>query len=161
MSPGFCLRQHVVPKAQLIERAAAVVLGEHIGIANEPQQHVAPLGVLEVERDPALVAIHHQERRGHAVDPRLAVAARFVAAGDLLDLDDVGAHVREHHSARRAGHDLRELEHAHAGERAGAGRGSADGHSWDPPCPAAADAKARVHRQRPTKSGLRFARNAA
>ena len=53
------------------------------------------------------------------------IAARIVAAGQLLDLDDVGAHVGEHHAARRAGHDLRELEHAHAGERAGRGGASA------------------------------------
>ena len=33
---------------------------------------------------------------------RLAVAARVVAAGQLLDLDHVGAHVGEHHPARRA-----------------------------------------------------------
>ncbi len=78
-----------------------------------------PLGMLEVERDAALVAIQHHERRRDAVDARLAIAARIVAAGKLLDLDDVGAHVGEHHAARGPGHDLRELEHAHAGKRSG------------------------------------------
>ena len=74
---------------------------------------------------------------------RLAIAARVVAAGQLLDLDDVGAHVGEQHAARRARHDLRELEHAHAGERAG-----------DAAC-------SGVSAHRPTNAGLRLARNAA
>ena len=41
-----------------------------------------------------------------------------VVAADALDLDHVGAEVGEHHAARRARHDLRKLEHLHAGERA-------------------------------------------
>ena len=49
----------------------------------------------------------------------LGVAARVVAAGQLLDLDHVGAEVGEHHAGRRARHDLREFEHAHAGQRPG------------------------------------------
>jgi hypothetical protein len=47
---------------------------------------------------------------GLALDRGLAVAARVVAAGQLLHLDHVGAHVGEQHAARRARHDLRELD---------------------------------------------------
>ena len=73
--------------------------------------------MLEIERQSTLVAVHDQERRGHALDARLAIAARVVPAGELFDLDHVGAHVGEHHAAGGSGHDLCELEHAHAGER--------------------------------------------
>ena len=38
-------------------------------------------------RDAALVAVQHHERRRDAVDARLAITARVVAAGELLDLD--------------------------------------------------------------------------
>ncbi len=115
---GVGLGQHVVAEPQLLHRAGAVVLRQHVGVAHHPQQDVLALRVLQVQGDAALVAVHHQERRRHAVDARLAVAARVVAAGQLLDLDDVGAHVGEHQPGGRAGHDLREFEHAQAGERA-------------------------------------------
>ncbi len=137
--------EHVVAEAQLVHRVAAEVLDEHVGGAHHPQQDRAAFGTLQIERDPALAAVHHQERRGNAVDTRLAVAARIVAARQLLDLDHVGAQVGEHDAARRPRHDLRELQHAHAGERtrtpAFAGR--------------------RGHAHRPLKRGFCFARNAA
>ncbi len=117
MSPGLTRREHVVAQAQLVQRAGAVVLGQHVGVAHHPQQDLLAPRMLQVQGDAALVAVHHQERRRDAVDARLAVAARVVAARQLLDLDHVGAHVGEHQAGRRAGHDLREFEHAHAGER--------------------------------------------
>ncbi len=142
------LRQHVVAETELLQRSAAIVLRQHIGLLDEAQQDLRALRMLQVDRDAALVAVEHQERRRDPVYPRLAVASRVVAARDLLHLHDVGAHVREHHPARGTRHDLRELEHAHAGERArvcGVRRVS----SPDP------------SRHRPMNSGLRFARNAA
>jgi hypothetical protein len=115
--PGVDLRQHVVAQAQLLQRASAVVLGQHVRVTNQAHQHFAALFMLQVDRDSALVPVHHEERRGHAVDPRLAVSARVVAAGKLFDLDHVGAHVGQHHPARGSCHDLRELEHVHPGQR--------------------------------------------
>ena len=50
---------------------------------------------------------------------------RRVVALRLLHLDHVGAHVGEHQAADRARHDVRELDHPHAGERP-AGALSAD-----------------------------------
>ena len=102
--------------------------------------------MLEVEGDAALVAVHDQERRGHAVDSRLAIPAGVIAAGQLFDLDDVGAQVGEHHPAGGPGHDLCQLEHAHAGERTGMRR------------------KFRLRSDaahRPTNTGFFLARNAA
>ena len=48
-------------------------------------------------------------------------AARLVAGLGRLDLDHVGAHVGEHLPAERPGHDLGELDHPHAVERASPG----------------------------------------
>ena len=124
MSPGLSLRERVVAEPQLFHGAVAEVLGEDVGVAHHAQQDLASARVLEVDRDAALVAVHHQERRRDAVDARLAVAARIVAARQLLDLDHVRAHVGQHHAAGRPGHDLRQLEHAHARERAGMRRSS-------------------------------------
>jgi hypothetical protein len=111
------LAQDVVAEPQLFQRAAPVVLGQDVGILHHAQQDRPALRGLEVQRDPALVAVQDHERRGDAVHPRFAVAARIVAARQLLDLDDVGAHVGQHHAAGRAGHDLGQLQHAQAGQR--------------------------------------------
>ena len=138
--------EHVVAESKLFHRAASVVLDQYVRLSHEPQQDRAPLGTLEIERESALVAVQHQERRRHAVDTRFAIAARVVAAGQLLDLDHVGTEVREQRAAGRARHDLRELEHAHARER---------------PRMRRAGRRAGVGAHRPRNSGLVFARNAA
>ncbi len=151
---GIDLRQHVVAEPELFERALAEVLDQHVGVAHHPQQHLLALGRLQVERDRALVAVQHQEGRRHAVDARIAIAARIVAAVGLLDLDHVGAEVGQHHAAGRAGHDLGQLEHAHAGE--GAGLRSAFGlHGGCHRCPFD-----MVAAQRPWNSGVCLARKA-
>ncbi|MCY1546341.1 hypothetical protein D9M68_823330 [compost metagenome] len=75
--------------------------------------------MLQVQGDGALVAVEHEIGRRDPIDLGIAVLARIVAAVELLDLDDVGAQVGQHHAAGRAGHDLRKFDHAHAGQGAG------------------------------------------
>ena len=137
--------EHVVAKAQLLERVAPEVFDEDIGGAHHAQQDLPALRPLEIERDAALAAIHHHERRRHAVDARLAISARVVPSRQLLDLDHVGAHVGEHGAARGPRHDLREFQHAHAGERTRMRRRRVVG----------------MRGHRPRNFGLRLARNAA
>jgi hypothetical protein len=120
---GVDFLEDVVAQPQPFQGAAAVVLGQDVGLLHHGQQDLASLRMLQVEGDAALVAVQDHERRRHAVHARLAVAARIVAAGELFDLDHVGAHIGQHHAARGAGHDLREFEHAHAGQRTGMGSG--------------------------------------
>ena len=50
---------------------------------------------------------------------RDAHAPRVVAGAGPLDLDDVGAHVGQQHGAHGAGHDLRQVQHFDADQRAG------------------------------------------
>jgi hypothetical protein len=118
---GVDFLEGVVAQAQPFERAAAVVFGQDVGLLHHGQQDLASLRMLQVEGDAALVAVQDHEGRRDPVHARLAVAARIVAAGKLFDLDHVGAHVGQHHAAGGAGHDLREFQHAHAGQRPGMG----------------------------------------
>jgi hypothetical protein len=135
--------QRLVGEIELFHRAAPEILDEDVCVPHEAQQDLVTLSPLEVERDAALVAVEDQIRRRNAVDARLAVPARVVAAGELLDLDHVRAEIGEQRATGRTGHDLRQLEHAHSDERTGVrNRGRASAH-------------------RPRKAGLRFARNAA
>jgi hypothetical protein len=88
-------------QAQAVERAAAVVLGQHVGGFDQTLEHAPPAFGLQVQRDAALVAVHHHEGRRFAVDAGLGIAPRVVAAGHFLDLDDVGAEVGEQGAAAR------------------------------------------------------------
>ena len=72
-------------------------------------------------RDAALVAIDGDEDRALAADVRAVGGPRGVAAGGLLDLHDVGAHVGQVHAAHGAGDEVGELEHAVAGQGQGHG----------------------------------------
>src|SRR5262249_25304258 len=78
--------------------------------------HALAVVVLEVDRDAALVAVHHQECGGLLADRWWHHAARVVAAWDFLELDDVGAHVGEHQAARRPRHHVTQLDHLEAGQ---------------------------------------------
>ena len=43
MSAGFARAQHVVAEPELLQRALAVVLGQHVGVAHQAQQDLAAL----------------------------------------------------------------------------------------------------------------------
>ena len=79
-------------------------------------QQVAPLRVLQVERDGALVGVEHREGQRRAADH---AAPAQVLAALRLDLDHVGAGLR--HQERRVGPvvDLREIDNGDAVERIG------------------------------------------
>ena len=111
------LAQRLVAQAEALHRALAEVLDCHVGGAQQSASDLQPFRVLEVHRDPALVAVHHQVGGGLALDDRRDRAAAVVAVRQLLQLDHVGAHVGEHQAAGRAGHDVRQLDHLEAGER--------------------------------------------
>ena len=95
-----------------------VVLDQHIGLGDEPLENVLGARIFQVERDAALVAVHHHEGHRLAVDIRRPHAARVVATRDFLDLHDVRTHVGQHQAADRACHDVAEIENAHPFERA-------------------------------------------
>src|SRR5262249_31422157 len=85
-------------------------------LARELSEDLEALGGLEVERDALLSAVDGHEVRRLAADERRP-ASRVVALARLLDLDDLGAHVGEHHRAEGTGQHAREIEHADATKR--------------------------------------------
>src|SRR5690606_39073501 len=114
---GIDIPQRLVAQPEPLHRVVAVVLDEHIGFGHELLQHLLAPRVLQVERDTPLVAIHHHEGRRLAIDVWRQHAAGIVTTVDLLDLDDLGAHVGQHQPTDGTRHDVAEVEHPHALER--------------------------------------------
>ena len=103
--------QPLLAHAQLLRHAGPEVLDVHVRRLHQLVQALAVGLLLGVERDAALVAVVGLEMR--AVEAALEGAER-VARARLLDLDDVGAQVAQHHAAGRPGDERALLEHAHA-----------------------------------------------
>ena len=112
------IEQHVGSEPEPFERARAEVLDEHVGTVDQPEQHVAVGGVLQVERDRPLVAVDELPPQAGSVTgiaPRHV--AQRIAAVRSLDLDDIGAEVGQVAGAVRSGDHGGEVEHPQAGER--------------------------------------------
>src|SRR3546814_17111623 len=84
-------------------RSLAVVLDHHVGAVEQAQQRLAAVGLLPVERDAPLVAVHHHEGGRLAVDVRRQHAAGIVA-GPLFHLHHPGAPARQPEAAPRPPH---------------------------------------------------------
>ena len=82
------------------------------------------VGVLQVQREAALVAVDRHELSAHAAVTELAGIAPGVA-GQRLDLDDLGAPVAQHLRGVGTEQNAGEVEHLDAGERTG-GLGSSE-----------------------------------
>ena len=117
------LAHALIVDAELGLDVGAEVLDHHVGLFRQPPEHLEALGVLQVERHRPLVAVQILEVRA------AARAARLFAAGVLqqgIDLDDIGAPVRELPHAGRPGADAGQIEHGEAGQGL---RGAREGHS--------------------------------
>jgi hypothetical protein len=73
-------------------------------VAIQPAQRFSAALALEIQRDAFLAAVQGQEEAAPAVDERTP-AARIVAVLRFFDLENLGAHVAEHHRAVRPGND--------------------------------------------------------
>jgi hypothetical protein len=104
---GVLLAQPVGADAEAVEHAGAERLEQHVVLAHERQQHLAPALLLEVEPHRALVAVQRQvERRLRRVVGALVVGRRpahVVAHPRVLDLEHVGAEVGQQQRAEAAG----------------------------------------------------------
>ena len=120
--PRVLLAQPLVADPQPLHHAGAEALEQHVGLAHEPQQHLAPRVGLQVDADRALVAVERQEQRAARALLRPLVARRrpahVVAEPRVLDLQHVGAEVGQQPRAEAARQQPREVEHADALERA-------------------------------------------
>ena len=98
---GKPLRQHlVIAEAPFLHRAGLEVLDQHVGALQQPQQDRLARRLAEIERDRAFVAVDADEIAGVALVERRAPVADFIALR-RLDLDHVGAVVRQDHRAVR------------------------------------------------------------
>jgi hypothetical protein len=99
----------VVTETQAVHHAGPVVLDDDIGGLDERAGLLDIAGILQIERDRALVAIERGEVLAVAVGDGRPRAQR-IAALRMLDLDDIGAHVRQQHAAIRPGGDVAKLD---------------------------------------------------
>ena len=114
--------ERVPAEAEVVHDPRREVLEQHVGVVDEPEEQVAPLGAGEVEGDAALVVVRAVVQRAPLPPavlrrrPRRRVAHE-VGAGDRLDLDHVGAERAEHVGRGRSGPPRGAVDHAHAVER--------------------------------------------
>ena len=102
-------RETVVVEAEACGRLGTHVMHDDVGTAHEPVEHLAGRGLLQVERNRALVAIEAEVARAHGARAARPHGAEQVALR-RLDLDHVRAEVAQR--ARRVGpeHDGREID---------------------------------------------------
>ena len=100
---------------QTVHRARPVVLDHHIAFAHDAPGDFAVARLFEVKGDRALAAIQRGEILAEAVGVRRPVPQHVAVL--RLDLDDVGPHIGQQHSAKRAGGDIAEFGHEDAGKR--------------------------------------------
>jgi hypothetical protein len=108
--PGIQGANGLVVGAEPLHHARPEALHEHVGLSGEPLEDGLALGGLEVEGERALVPVDVGEG-GTA-----PAVGGFRRLGGRLDLEDLRAHVREHHAGQLRGRHTRELEHLDAVE---------------------------------------------
>ena len=123
---GVEAAQFVGTNAQAIGHAGAEVLHHHIGLCGQLVHQGHGLGVLHVEHQALLVAVHHREQGAlavfHGADVAVVVTLRW------LDLDDFGTQIGQQRSGQRAGQHTGEIQNLDALQRQ-AGR-AAGGGGW-------------------------------
>ena len=113
--PRIELAQCRIVDAEAPLHVGPVVLDHDIGLRGEPAKNLDALRRLQVEADRTLVAVQILEIR-----PMAGAAEPFALLHMFrqLDLDDIGAPVRELTRRCRAGPHAREIEHGKTGKRA-------------------------------------------
>src|SRR5207247_3198901 len=100
---------------ELLHRSGPKVFEKDVALPDERPKDRLALRGLEVQGDALLVAVDgHEVRRLAAREGR--PAPRVVALPRLFDLDDLGAHVAQHHRAERPGEAAGEIQAADTGE---------------------------------------------
>ena len=110
------LRPHL-PERRVVEpqpphHARREVLDHHVRRPHQVLRHLRPGRRREIEAKALLPAIEPEEVRALAVDLRRLVGARLVADPGRLDLDHLGAHVRQRLGAGRPREVAREIHDA-------------------------------------------------
>src|SRR5215467_14415242 len=114
--PRIQLVQGLVVGAQALHHAGPEALHEHVGRCGELLEHRLPLGGFHVEGHRALVAV--DEGVDRAADP---LVARVAVLLGRLDLENLGAHVGQHHRRQLGRRHARQLENPDSVEYAHGG----------------------------------------
>ena len=116
--PGKPLLQHrLIAQPPFLHRARLEVLDQHVGAFEQAQQHRLALRLAKVQRQRALVAVDADEVAGVALVERRAPVAHLVALR-RLDLDHLGAVVRQDHRAVGAAEHPGQVDDLDPGQRA-------------------------------------------
>ena len=110
------LAQFLIAQAQAVHNAGTVILQNHVALGHQLAEHLFTGLALEVQDDAALVAVEVHIIGAFAVDNG-EVAAGVIALAGTLDLDDLGAQIRQHHAAVRSGKHAGQIQHLHAGQQ--------------------------------------------
>ncbi len=113
-------REARIVEAVLLQHAGPEVLDHALGIGQQLVHDRLAIGLGEVERDALLAPVVGHEEVAFAVGAtgaRTGALARVVAAIGILDLDHLGAHVREHLGAHGTRDHAGEIDDANAVER--------------------------------------------
>ena len=109
------LRQDVISQPQPAHDVGPVVLDQDVGLADQVQHQLPGAGCAQVDADVALAGVLLVEKAGYATlhPPPITgdVALR------RLDLDHVGAQVREQAPGEGTGQDAGEIQHPQPGQR--------------------------------------------
>jgi len=107
-----------VGEPPLLKRTQPEIVDENVGFFDQAGEDSLPRRNRHVERQRTLVAVDAEKIDRLAGHEGRTPLAGIVASIGRLDLDDLGAHVAEHHGAEGACQDASQIEHADPGERA-------------------------------------------
>ena len=115
------LAHALIVDAEFCLHVGAEILDDDVGLLHQPPEDLQAFRLFKVERHRPLVAVQVLEVRA------LARAAELLPAilQNRIDLDDVGAPIRQLPHAGRTGPDAGEVEHGETGEGL---RGAREGH---------------------------------
>ena len=103
--------------AESLTHGRRIIGNEHVGLGGEAMQHCLSLGPTEIEREALLVA-GFQEPGEIVLAHRIARQVRQVAVGiacyGRLDLDHVGAEIRQHGGGRGRCDETRAVQYLEA-----------------------------------------------
>ena len=112
---GIDLLQDIIAQAQLVHHAGAVVFHHDIRFFDKLLEDLLALRGLQVQGDPLFVAVDVGKIDAFPLTIQIFGTERGIAAGVVtafgdLDLDDVCAHVSQHHGAEGAGKHTGQVE---------------------------------------------------
>ena len=113
----MALAQLIDAETEALHGAGPEILHQHIRLRDQLGEHLAPGRAFDVDRQRTLAAVRRDKERGKlaVLVDRGAAAAGDIAA-DRLDLQDVGALIRQKHGRERARHNASQIEDTNAAE---------------------------------------------